>query len=53
MQATLAYADAYSPIAKFKRHMTKGELPKEVDWRGTGADPGVKDQVLEGVGGGG
>ena len=54
-QATIKIADAYTPIAKFKRQMSKNDLPKEVDWRGTGADPGVKDQVTiwgKGSGGG-
>ncbi|GAX77743.1 hypothetical protein CEUSTIGMA_g5186.t1 [Chlamydomonas eustigma] len=37
---------AYDPISKFKRSMKKSDLPKEVSWQGTGADPGVKDQGM-------
>lgn len=37
---------AFDPIGKFKRRLRKSELPREVDWRGTGADPGVKDQGM-------
>jgi hypothetical protein len=33
------------PLAVFQSSMTKDHLPKTLDWRVTGADFGVKDQV--------
>lgn len=35
---------AGTPIATFEPSLSKGQLPKHLDWRGTGADFGVKDQ---------
>mmetsp|Transcript_15665 Transcript_15665/g.46229 ORF Transcript_15665/g.46229 Transcript_15665/m.46229 type:complete len:753 (-) Transcript_15665:166-2424(-) len=34
------------PIGMFKPKMKRSNLPKEVDWRGSGADAGVKDQGM-------
>jgi hypothetical protein len=39
---------AYDSIGDFKPKLHPKDLPKHVDWRGTGADPGVKDQVSGG-----
>jgi hypothetical protein len=42
----LQHPDAYKPLGKFKRRLPNSKLPVSVDWRGTGADPGVKDQGM-------
>ncbi|KAG2496806.1 hypothetical protein HYH03_005213 [Edaphochlamys debaryana] len=37
---------SYTPKGRFRATMTKDQLPTAVDWRGTGADPGIKDQAM-------
>eukprot|EP00195_Chlamydomonas_chlamydogama_P002895 CAMPEP_0202919314 /NCGR_PEP_ID=MMETSP1392-20130828/75519_1 /ASSEMBLY_ACC=CAM_ASM_000868 /TAXON_ID=225041 /ORGANISM="Chlamydomonas chlamydogama, Strain SAG 11-48b" /LENGTH=602 /DNA_ID=CAMNT_0049612635 /DNA_START=31 /DNA_END=1836 /DNA_ORIENTATION=- len=41
-----AVPGAYDPLSRYKRKLPRSKLPKAVDWRGTGADPGVKDQGM-------
>ena len=45
----------YRPKSTFRGTpgLSRADLPPSVDWRGTGADPGVKDQVCVWGGGGG
>lgn len=33
------------PVGVFKSRLSKADLPKQIDWRGTSADFAVKDQV--------
>lgn len=41
-----AWPPRRTPLSTFRASLPKSKLPKEVDWRGTGADPGVKDQGM-------
>lgn len=36
----------YRPLGRLVATLDRSQLPYEVDWRGTGADPGVKDQGM-------
>ncbi|MEW5318306.1 MAG: hypothetical protein WDW38_009539 [Sanguina aurantia] len=37
---------SFKPLHHFKGSMKEHQLPRHVDWRGTGADPGMKDQGM-------
>ncbi|GLI71459.1 hypothetical protein VaNZ11_016680 [Volvox africanus] len=37
---------SYRPLDRLVATLTRSQLPDVVDWRGTGADPGVKDQGM-------
>ncbi|KAJ9521835.1 hypothetical protein QJQ45_024698, partial [Haematococcus lacustris] len=38
--------DSYTPVGRFEPRLRPSQLPSHVDWRGTGADPGIKDQGM-------
>ncbi|MEW5301330.1 MAG: hypothetical protein WDW36_004195 [Sanguina aurantia] len=37
---------SFKPLRHFKGSLKAHQLPRRVDWRGTGADPGMKDQGM-------
>ncbi|KXZ45509.1 hypothetical protein GPECTOR_54g251 [Gonium pectorale] len=37
---------SYRPLGVLRASLSRSQLPSSVDWRGTGADPGIKDQGM-------
>ncbi|GIM14939.1 hypothetical protein Vretimale_17792, partial [Volvox reticuliferus] len=37
---------SYRPLGRLGATLTRNQLPDAVDWRGSGADPGIKDQGM-------